>query len=72
MAGVRSVICKELPGGMTRVRLVSVRPVIREYLLDRGEMLMPFVGTSDREAPSVRYEKIGRFCPGDNAVIEII
>ncbi len=33
---------------------------------------MPFVVTSEREAPSVRYEKVGRFCPGDNAVIEII
>ena len=49
-----------------------VRPVIQECLLDRGEMLMQFVGTSEREVPSVRYEKAGRLRPGDNGVIEAI
>jgi len=33
---------------------------------------MPFVVTSEREAPSARYEKAGRLRPEDNAVIEAI
>ena len=33
---------------------------------------MSFVVTSEREAPSIRYEKVGRLRPGENGVIEVI
>jgi hypothetical protein len=33
---------------------------------------MPFVVTSERDAPAVRYEKVGRLYPGEDGMIEVI
>lgn len=33
---------------------------------------MPFVVTSEKEAPRVRYEKVGRLRPGESQIIEVI
>jgi hypothetical protein len=33
---------------------------------------MPFVVISERNAPAVRYEKVGSLYPGDGGMIEVI
>ncbi len=33
---------------------------------------MPFVVTSERNAPTIRYEKVGRLYPGEGGMIEVI